>query len=438
MFVVPRKHVLSPVLVLSLMSTSAQRLIVGSFHFPVYRLLLIFVWSRLLFQRYSAEGMSSRIKLNSVDKAIIFYTIVTVICYTLLWSDSAAFFDQVGKAYTILGFYFAFRFFIRNREDVERIIKVLVFTALLIATVMVIEQLTDENVLAIFGGLPEHPAMREGYIRSQGPFEVYLTAGAFGATLLPLVLCLWHKKGSKVIASLGIVAALTITVTSRTSTAISAVLAAVLALGMWVLRDKMRWVRRGIVLTLVTLHLSMKAPVWALLGRVDIVGGSTGWQRFKIVDNFIRHFWEWCLLGSNNYWNWEGGDDMWDAANQYVATGETSGLLSLVFFIASIVYCFKYLGSARKAAGSDRQQAWFLWLLGVTLFSHLVAFLGISYFDQTLIYWYALLAMIVAVAAPGQYAARVPVAKKARHSEAAAWDVKSQELEAGLGSPLLD
>ena len=72
----------------------------------------------------------------------------------------------------------------------------------------------------------------------------------------------------------------------------------------------------------------MKGPVWALLGKLDIVGGSTGWHRYKIVDNCIRHFWDWWLLGSNNYWTWEGGDDMWDLANQYVATAEGTGLLS--------------------------------------------------------------------------------------------------------------
>jgi len=97
-------------------------------------------------------------------------------------------------------------------------------------------------------------------------------------------------------AALGIVAALTITITSRTSTAMSALVAAIIGVAMWPLREKMRLVRWSIVVTLVGLHLVMKAPVWSLIARVDIVGGSTGWHRFKIVDNFIRHFWDWWLL----------------------------------------------------------------------------------------------------------------------------------------------
>jgi hypothetical protein len=201
-------------------------------------------------------------------------------------------------------------------------------------------------------------------------------------------------------AALGMIAALIITITSRTSTAMSACLAMVIGLGMWRFRDRMRSIRWGLAVVLVGLHLMMRAPVWALIARIDLVGGSTGWHRYKIIDNFVRHFFDWWLVGSRDYMNWEGGDDMWDQANQYIAIGETTGVLSLVLFIALIVYGFKYLGKARRAAGNDSRREWFLWLLGVALFSNLIAFLGISYFDQTFVYWYLLLAVIVAAAGP--------------------------------------
>ena len=265
---------------------------------------------------------------------------------------------------------------------------------------MLNEQLTGRNVLAVLGGVPEHTAMREGYLRSQGPFRVYLTAGAFGATLIPLFLALWHKHkgGSRLLAFVGVISALTITVTSRTSTAISACLATVIGLLMWPFRGKLRYVRWGLVVALLGAHLVMKAPVWALIARIDLVGGSTGWHRFKSIDNFVHHFWDWWLVGAKDYWSWEGGDDMWDTANQYIATGETTGLVSLILFLSTIVYGFKYLGRAIRSAGGNSGNAWFVWLFGVALFSNVVAFFGISYFDQTFIYWYAMLAMIIAVA----------------------------------------
>jgi hypothetical protein len=393
MFVLPRKYVLAPLLVLSMLVPAAQVVMLGPFHFGSFRILMIGAWIRLLWQRYISDRQPS-VQFCAVDKLVILYTLTCLVCYTLLWQTTASLVDQLGKMYNILGFYFVFRFFIRDRDDVERTIKVFVVVGIVIAACMFNEQITGRNVFAIFGA-PEFTANRGGY-RSQGPFEVYISAGAFGATILPLYLSLW-RRGSRLMAILGILAAITIAVTSRTSTAISAGAAAIMGLGMWVFRNNMRWIRWGFACSVGMLALVMKAPVWALLARVDLVGGSTGWHRYKIVDNFVHHFSDWWLLGANNWWTWEGGDDMWDLANQYVSVGESTGLLSLIFFLATVVYSFKYLGRARKTVEGDHTQEWFLWLFGVALFANLVAFLGVSYVDQIFIWWYCLLAMIVAM-----------------------------------------
>ena len=41
----------------------------------------------------------------------------------------------------------------------------------------------------------------------------------------------------------------------------------------------------------------MKAPVWALIQRIDIVGGSSGWHRYELIDQCIKHFSDWWLMG---------------------------------------------------------------------------------------------------------------------------------------------
>jgi hypothetical protein len=112
------------------------------------------------------------------------------------------------------------------------------------------------------------------------------------------------------------------------------------------------------------------------------------------VNQCILHFWDWALVGSKNYGFW--GWDMWDLSNQYVAIADPSGLIPLLCFLAIIVFGFKYLGRARRASAGDKRQAWFIWALGASLFANVVAFFGISYFDQTIVVWYALLAMIPA------------------------------------------
>jgi hypothetical protein len=162
----------------------------------------------------------------------------------------------------------------------------------------------------------------------------------------------------------------------------------------------MRLMRWGIVLTLLTLHIVMKAPVWNLVARIDVVGGSSADHRYQLINQCILHFRDWWLVGvkDNGQWGW----DMWDTANQYVNLCQTSGLFPLILFLAVITYAFQQLGQARRRA-HDRQVALFLWTLGAAVFAHTVGFLGISYFDQTIIAWYGLLAVIcAAVAAPAK------------------------------------
>lgn len=404
---VRRQNVVAPFLALSMLTPIGQVLVVGPLHFQVFRILIFIGWVRILIQK-STEGRQAKIKLNAIDKAMLGFAISSVVCYTLLWQASAALLSQLGVAYSSLGLYFFFRFFIRDQADVDRAIKVVALVATVIALLMLNEQVTGKNVLAIFGGVPYNVATRGHYYRSQGPFEAYLTAGAFGASLIPLFLTMWRKGGKRGLATIGMGAALVITLSSNTSTASSAVAASLVGLLMWNIRDHMKIFRRVAVAAIVALHLAMKAPVWALLARVDLVGGSDGYHRFLIVDNFIRHFFDWFLMGARNYSTWVAGDDdMWDLANQYVFTGETTGLLSLIFFMATIVYSFKYLGRARIEAGADKHRAWFMWLLGVAMVANCVAFMGISYFDQTRVFWALFLALIAAAAAPGAVQATV-------------------------------
>jgi len=140
--------------------------------------------------------------------------------------------------------------------------------------------------------------------------------------------------------------------------------------------------------------------VWALIQRASVIGGSSGYHRYILVDRFFRHFGDWWLLGARNAGDW--GYLSYDIANQYVGIGESAGLVPFVLFIAIIVYAFKYLGRARQLAAdvADRR---FLWAIGCALLANVVAFFGLSYFDQLIVVWYALLAITSAVAVPSPH-----------------------------------
>jgi len=236
--------------------------------------------------------------------------------------------------------------------------------------------------------------VREGIIRSQGVFQHSLTAGTFAATLIPLFLMLWRCGKAKVHAVIGLVSCTVMTLCSNCSTPLSCFAAGIFAVCLWPLRGKMPQVRQALVIILVGLQLVMKAPVWFLLAKIDLTGGSSGYHRAQLVDLCITHFWDWWLIGTKDAGTWAW--DIWDAQNQYVLVAETGGLAALAFMIIMIKRLYARLGDARKMVLGSKRQQWALWMLGCSLFAHLTEFFGINMFDQARVNWFMILAAIVA------------------------------------------
>jgi hypothetical protein len=290
--------------------------------------------------------------------------------------------------------YFLMRFYIREREDLERVTLALVWIFGLVGLGMIAEQIKGQNVFSVIGGVPLVSVIRDGKIRAQGFFVHPLTAGAIGATFLPFAFGLWWiERRHKWMAWVGVLAAVAIGVTSRSSTALLTLAAGVVGIALWRFKGHLRTIRRSIVVILIILHLVMKAPVWALIARIDLTGSSSGYHRYILVDQFIRHFSEWWLVGTRTTAGW--GWDMWDTINSYVAAGTSGGLINFILFVALFVVSFKQLGRRRnQVIDEDPVLARTLWILGCVLFAHAVAFFGIAYFDQSQFIWYAGLAMM--------------------------------------------
>src|SRR5262249_16886191 len=154
---------------------------------------------------------------------------------------------------------------------------------------------------------------------------------------------------------------------------------------LWPLRRSMYLIRWAFVLTIGGLAAVMKVNVWWLMARVDFTGGSTGWDRAYLVDQFFKHFSDWWLIGTKDNASW--GQSTWDQCNQFVAEGENGGLLVLVIFILILYRSYSRIGVARKLVDGIRGKEWLLWTLGATIVAHITAFMGVSYFDQTRIWW---------------------------------------------------
>ena len=386
----PRRYVIVPLLLAVLCIPKGQVLVLAGVHFTMARILFLVVLAR--WARPPLAG-----SFNSIDRVFMLWALSASLIPSLEWMESQALVKNLGDLLDAMGGYLAIRFLIHDAEDVRRTIKVLAFIAVIMAILMLSEQLTDRNVLGLLGGFPLTPDFRDGRIRSQGAFEHSILAGTFGATLLPLLVGLWSDGRDKVVSALGMVGATVMTVTCFASTTLGAYAAGILALCLWPLRKKMRLLRWGLVATLVGLHLVMHGPVWSLIEKVDLTGSSSSYHRYMLVDNTIRHFGEWWLLGYKYYNNW--GFDMWDLSDQYVAYAVTGGLLTLLLFIGIISRSFAAVGTARKVVEGNRQEEWSLWCLGAALFAHVASYFGIGYFDQMQFAWFALLVMISAATA---------------------------------------
>lgn len=391
-FLLPRKYLIAPLMFVSILIPLGQVLMIGGLHFMVFRLILPFAWVRLLYGRSDKDAF----RFTPVDKAVVLWALSSAVVFTLLWATSGALVNRLGFLYNVFGIYFLLRLVIRDRNDVNRTIQVLAVVCALVAVFMVYEQQTGRNVFAVFGGVAEFTPIREGRLRSQASFMHAIVAGTVGAILLPLFMVLWWQGGkSKITAVVGVCAALVMTLTSHSSTPLFALAAGVAALSLWPFRRFMKLFRWGVVACLVGLHLVMKAPVWALIQRVDVVGGSSGWHRYGLINATIVHFGEWWLMGTRNPSSW--GWFMGDVSNAYMDAAVSGGLLTLVLFFGLLRQGFRALSVARRAALTDRRLELQVWAFNAALFSTATAFIGITFFDQSVLIWYALLAMICTI-----------------------------------------
>jgi hypothetical protein len=391
MFLLPRKWAIVPLFVVAVLIPLGQVIVIAGLHFPMTRILILFGWIRLCLQR-----QSPRSKLNTIDKTMLLWVIVAVVTHTLLWQTMDALINRLGFAFDALGIYFLVRHFVHDFGDIDRVLQAFAFISVAVAISMWFEMSTGRNAFAVFGGVPLLTEVRAGRLRAQGAFLHPIMAGTFGAALFPLFVSLyWSSRKHKVLAIVGVAAATIITMASSSSGPTLSYLAGIIGFCMWPLRKRMRAVRWGLVSGLIALNLVMKAPVWALIGRVSVFAGSSGYHRVVLIDEFIKRFGEWWLLGARETESWSYKlFVMHDITNHFIQVAVSGGLLSLILFILLIAFCFRGVGRAREAFESQPAIERLSWAFGVCMFVNVAAFMGISYFDQMVVVWYALLALI--------------------------------------------
>ena len=402
--VLPRRFAAFPLIMTACYITLGQVIVIASLHFSMLRIIIFFGFVRIILRK---ELFS--IRLQKIDKILFAYVIASVFASILLNNGSnEVVVSQLGFSYNILGLYFVFRALIRDINDIQIVFIMLALVMVPLAMAMILEKATARNLFSVFGGVPEITMVRDGKLRCQGAFMHPILAGTFGATSLPFFLALWvDGKNNRPIAALGIISAIVITITPSSSGPAVAFLFVIIGSLMWGIREHMRAVRWALLLSMVSLHMVMKAPVWALIGKMSEIIGGSGWHRVMLIDAAIEHFDEWWLMGTNYTRHWMPTGVTWsekhtDITNQFIHVGIQGGILSLILFVALIALCYQAIGKfLQQIANTEPAFKFMIWCIGVSLTAHIASFTSVRYFDQIIVFWYLLLAMIACLVVTG-------------------------------------
>jgi hypothetical protein len=275
-------------------------------------------------------------------------------------------------------------------DDYLRFIKCLAIVLLPLAFFVVIERVKGTNYIGMIAGGMEEPEIRNGRVRAAGAFGHSILLGTFCATSAILLIPLWRLNRRWAIA--GTAACVITAYCSASSTPIMTLMSGLFGVALWRFRTSVGKIRILIISIFVALHLMMQAPVWYLMARIDLAGGSTGWHRAELITAAIKHFGDWWFTGTDYTRNWISYGVPWseyhiDITNQYISMGVIGGLPLMLLYIGMFWKSFQQLGRGMRPLRQTKSPYEFvLWCVGSSLLAHCFTFLSIAYFDQSSVF----------------------------------------------------
>jgi hypothetical protein len=403
---VPRRWAVLPILLASAYTTRVSVVELGPANLSALRVVVVVGLLRM-----AVRGERLANGINSVDGMLAAWAVLLVGFSAFHTSDAWTL--RLGMVLGELGVYVLCRAFVQDADDVRWLFKATSAALAPLAILMLVEKLTEHNLFLLMGG-PGLVNIREGHVRAYGPFAHSILAGTVGATCLPMALALWRRHRGY--ACIGLFSAAGIVFASTSSGPIMMVLFTGVGLVLWNVRTSLAAIRWAALAAIVALQMVMKDPVYFLMARIDITGGSTGWHRAQLVRSSLEHLDEWWLAGTDYTRHWmptgvHANEIHTDITNHFLAMGVLGGLPLLAVFVFVLVTGFRAVGRAMAAAGDGgAERVYLVWTLGAMLFAQAVNFWSISLFDQSVSFFYVVLAAIGAVHAPAVLAAaRAPL-----------------------------
>lgn len=391
-FALPKRWAFLPLLLAAMHTSYAQ--VIPSF--STARILIV-----LGIARATIAGDLRWSSKNPLDILFPVWGVVLVfsaVAHEPTFSEPTPLIMRLRTLVDILGTFLYAKAFLRDTADYKRLAKASCISLIPLSIALAYTKLTGGfNLYSLVGGA-SYTIVRDGAIRATGPFATPILAGTVGALFIPLIATIW--KQNPIIAKIGAIACITIIFSTGSSTPIGALIFAMTALYLWKWRLRMKTIIVVSVVGLIVVDMITTRPIWYLIAITDFVGGSTGWHRSYLIDQAFNHLNEWWLLGTNYTRHWmpyglPQKPDHADMTNYYIHMGVIGGLPLMLLLVLMIKRAFgllsKQIKALREAGSADE---FTIWTMGALLFTHCLTCLTISYFDQTYVFFFFLLAMI--------------------------------------------
>ncbi len=391
---VPRKWAPVALLVGCCYMTMGQGVALGGVSLPIYRMLLFVGLARMLVRGERLGG-----SLNRIDKLILAWAgWVVFASFFHVWAPGSGPVYAIGYVLDLVAVYFLMRIWCDDLHEVTGVIVMLAFLLVPIALEMVTEKITKINQFSVFGGVPHEVEIREGKYRAQGPFRHPILAGTVGAVCIPLFLGIWKRH--RLAAMVGLTSGLCMAIASASSGPVMSAMAGVGAVIMWKFRHLTKLARLAAVAAYFGLALVTGEPGYYVMKRIDISGGSTGYHRARLIESAFNHFGEWWLFGTDFTRHWmetgvSSSPNHTDITNYYLVFGITGGLMAMGLVIVMLITAFRWVGEVYRAhIDESPSDAFMIWCLGAGMFAHATTSVSVSYFDQSLVFFWMNLAVI--------------------------------------------
>ena len=388
-----RELILLPIIALVCFIPATQRVVILGLDFTMLRLLVMVALARIAFQ-----GDLSELRWSKLDSLVLAWTIAITFIFVIRNGPSAIA-NRLGGALDVWGMFMIARSTVRSHTELVSLVKMVAILSFPVLIGFTIERATQHNPFSIFGGVPEFTNLREGRLRCQGAFHHPIHAGVFWAGLLPLYFCLWKVSTGtwKVLGVMSATCCVCIIFLSASSTPIIGIAAGLLGLGLFFCRYQIRAIVITAIVILTSLHIVMDAPVWHLIGRIDVAGGSTGYHRYRLIDAAVGNFGQWWLVGLDSTAHW--GRQLHDVTNHYILQGIRGGIWTLVLFVLVIIEAMGIVVRFCTMSTVSHQAKIIGWTIGTCILVHVICFLAVSYFQQINSLWW----MTVGLAAGMQH-----------------------------------